>query len=103
MPSDACPGVSRSTALPHALTQTQTGAGFGYLWWTCVNGNLFQGLSLSEGSYASYGMGGQCLLVIPALDLVVVHMGNPDDPAYRQPTTAQLCRLMQLILEASGG
>lgn len=86
----------------HALTQTQTGAGFGYLWWTCVNGNLFHGLPLPEGSYASYGMGGQFLLVIPARDLVVVHMGNPDDPTYQQPATAQLCRLMQLILEASG-
>ncbi|HEU5199327.1 MAG TPA: serine hydrolase [Ktedonobacterales bacterium] len=87
----------------HALTHSQTGAGFGYLWWTCINGNLFHGLPLPEGSYASYGMGGQFLLVIPARDLVVVHMGNPDDPAYRQPTTAQLCRLMELILEASGG
>jgi CubicO group peptidase (beta-lactamase class C family) len=84
----------------HALTLMQTGAGFGYLWWTCVNGNLFHGLPLPEGSFASYGMGGQFLLVIPALDLVVVHLGNPDDPAYRQPATAQLCHLMQLILEA---
>jgi len=87
----------------HALTPTQTGAGFGYSWWVGVQGRLFQGVPLPEGSFASYGMGGQFLLVIPAFDLVIVHLGNPDDPAYRQPSTNHLSRLLGLMLEACRG
>jgi CubicO group peptidase (beta-lactamase class C family) len=81
--------------------QTPAGPGFGYLWWVCSNGHLFFDMPLPDGSYASYGFGGQYLLVIPSLDAVVVHLGDPGDPDYRPPTVEQACYLLQLILNAS--
>ncbi len=50
---------------------------------------------------AGPGFGGQYLLVIPSLDAVVVHLGDPGDPDYRPPTVEQACHLLQLILNAS--
>jgi CubicO group peptidase (beta-lactamase class C family) len=90
--------VQTSTTL-HA--QTSTGPGFGYLWWVCSQGHLFLDLLLSEGAYASYGFGGQYLLVIPSLDTVIVHMGDPTNPDYRPPTVEQTRHLLQLILYAA--
>lgn len=89
--------VEASTA---AQAVARGGVGFGYAWWVCVDGKLFQRVPLPAGSFASYGMGGQFLLVVPALDLVLVHLGNSDDPTYRQPTGDQLAQLLRLILEA---
>ena len=58
-------------------------------------------LLLSEGTYASYGFGGQYLLVIPSLDAVIVHMGDLANPDYRPPTVEQTRHLLQLILHAA--
>jgi CubicO group peptidase (beta-lactamase class C family) len=90
--------IQASTTL-HA--QTPAGPGFGYLWWVCSKGRLFLDIPLPDCAYASYGFGGQYLLVIPSLDLVVVHLGDPDDPSYRPPTTEQTRHLLQLIRDAS--
>jgi CubicO group peptidase (beta-lactamase class C family) len=90
--------VKDSTTL-HA--QTPMGPGFGYLWWVCSQSRLFLDLLLPEGSYASYGFGGQYLLVIPSLDAVIVHMGDPSDPDYHPPTVEQTRSLLQLILHAA--
>lgn len=92
--------VQMSTTL-HA--QTPSGPGFGYLWWVCSKGHLFLDMVLPDGAYASYGFGGQYLLVIPSLDLVVVHLADPDDPSYHPPTVEQTRHLLQLILQASPG
>ncbi|HLV97763.1 MAG TPA: serine hydrolase [Ktedonobacterales bacterium] len=83
-----------------AQTPARGGTGFGYLWWVCVDGNLFHGVPLPAGSFASYGMGGQFLLVIPAFDLVIVHLTNPDDPTSQPPTGEPLTQLLRLTLAA---
>ena len=84
-----------------AHAQTPSGSGFGYLWWVCSQGHLFYDMILPDRAYASYGFGGQYLLVIPSLGLVVVHLGDPDEPRYRPPNAEQACHLLQLILQAS--
>ena len=57
-----------------------SGSGYGYLWWVAVNGNLFPGVKLPEGSYAAIGHLGKYVVVIPALDLVVAHAVEIDYP-----------------------
>lgn len=47
--------------------------GYGYMWWIAVDGRLFPGVSLPEGSYAARGNRGQYLVVIPEWDMVVCH------------------------------
>lgn len=89
--------VQTSTSI-HA--KTSSGVGFGYMWWVCLDGKLFLNVPLPMGSYASYGFGGQYLLIIPAYDLVVVQRGNPDNPAYLPPTRQQTHHLLELILAA---
>jgi CubicO group peptidase (beta-lactamase class C family) len=82
--------------------RTPVGPGFGYLWWAEDEGCLFGRLILPPGSYASYGFGGQFLVVIPALDLVVVHLCHQEDPRSREgaPTLDELSQLLTMILAA---
>ena len=56
-----------------AYSPAWSGSGYGYLWWVAVDGNLFPGVILPEGSFAALGMGGHFLLIIPAFDTVIVH------------------------------
>jgi CubicO group peptidase (beta-lactamase class C family) len=89
--------VQRSTSVH---TCTSTGLGFGYMWWVCHQGRLFYRMNLPSGSYATYGFGGQYLLIIPAFDLVIVHQGNPDDPTYQPPGITESCHLLQMVIDA---
>lgn len=49
------------------------GSGYGYLWWVAVNGDLFPGVKLPEGSYTAIGHLGKYVVAVPELDLVVAH------------------------------
>lgn len=56
-----------------AYSSAWSGSGYGYMWWVAVDGNLFPGVTLPEGSFAALGTGGHFLLIIPAFDTVIVH------------------------------
>jgi CubicO group peptidase (beta-lactamase class C family) len=56
-----------------AYSPAWSGSGYGYMWWVAVDGNLFPGVSLPEGTFAALGMGGHNLLVIPEYDTVIVY------------------------------
>ena len=58
--------VDRST---RAATSFGRGRGYGYGWWTLTR----NGLRL----YAALGFGGQALIVVPKLDLIVEWFANP--------------------------
>jgi CubicO group peptidase (beta-lactamase class C family) len=73
--------------------------GYGYLWWVAKEGKHLPSVALPAGAYSARGAGGHYILVIPALDLVVVHRVNTDI-ADRDVTAAQFGELMRLILEA---
>ena len=55
---------------------------YGYLWWIApVNATVGKSLRLNE-IYCALGYGGQCIFIIPPLDMVVVSTAvNLDDLA----------------------
>lgn len=74
-------------------------SGYGYLWWVAVNGNHYPKVELPDGSFSAWGAGGHFIAVVPALNLVVVHRVNTDDPTKRV-TLEQFGELLRLILDA---
>jgi len=72
-------------------------SGYGYLWWVAVNGNHYPKVEVPDGSFSAWGAGGHFIAVIPALDIVVVHRVNTDDPA-KKVTLDQFGELLRLIL-----
>jgi CubicO group peptidase (beta-lactamase class C family) len=86
----------------HAYSRSPFGEGYGYLWWTdYLDGAVAPTVTLPEGSFMALGAGGQYAVVIPALDLVIVHRVDreADIP---EPTMRHVGRLFWLILKAQG-
>ncbi|HTB00473.1 MAG TPA: serine hydrolase [Bradyrhizobium sp.] len=78
------------------------GPGYGYLWWTgFLDGSVAPTITLPEGSFMAQGAGGQYALVVPTLDLVVVHRVDRDT-AIPEPPARSIARLFWLILKAEG-
>lgn len=73
--------------------------GYGYFWWIATNGLHLPGVTLPEGSYTARGAGGHYILVIPKLDLVVVHRVNTDIDG-RRVEAAAFGELVRRILNA---
>ena len=73
--------------------------GYGYLWWIAVGGRHLPGVELPDGAYSARGSGGHFILVVPALDLVMVHRVDTDIRD-RQVTAAEFGRLAKLVLDA---
>jgi CubicO group peptidase (beta-lactamase class C family) len=73
--------------------------GYGYLWWVAVNGNHYPKVEVPDGSFSAWGAGGHFIAVIPALNVVVVHRVNTDDPA-KKVTLEQFGELLRLNLAA---
>jgi len=75
----------------------RSGGGYGYLWWTEVDGRHLPGVRLPAGSYSARGAGGHYVLVIPSLDLIIVHRVNTDVRG-RRVGASQFAELVRLIL-----
>lgn len=90
--------VRESTA---SYSQRGIDGGYGFMWWTGVNGGLFQNVVLKKHSYYASGWGGQKVIVLPYRKLVIVHRGNTDWPG-RQASPHQIGRLLWHILDAAG-
>jgi CubicO group peptidase (beta-lactamase class C family) len=73
--------------------------GYGYMWWIAKNGRHLPRVNLPDGSFSARGNGGHKILVVPSLDLVVVHRGRTANRA-REVTTRQFGELVRLILQA---
>jgi len=73
--------------------------GYGYLWWVSRNGVHLPGVTLPEGSYSARGAGGHYILIVPALELVIVHRVNTDIDGQRVES-AEFGTLVKLVLEA---
>ena len=78
-----------------------TSGGYGYLWWIATNGVHLPGVTLPNGTYSARGAGGHYIVVIPALDLVIVHRVNTDMEE-RRVESAEFGELMRRILVAHG-
>ncbi len=88
--------ISEST---RSYSDTGASGGYGYMWWVAVEGAHFPGVSLPEGAYSARGYRGQYLVVIPSLDLVVVHRVNSFQEGTRV-NKSDFGRLLGLILAA---
>ena len=71
------------------------------MWWTGVNGGLFQNVVVKKHSYYASGWGGQKIIVLPYRKLVIVHRVNTDGPG-KQASPYQIGRLLWHILDAAG-
>jgi CubicO group peptidase (beta-lactamase class C family) len=75
--------------------------GYGYLWWTGVNGGLFPHVRVKEHSYCASGYRGHRVIVLPYRNLVVVHRVNTDETEVNLDD-AQIGPLLWLVLDAAG-
>jgi len=72
--------------------------GYGMLWWVTLNGRLFPNVEISGNGFAGTGRGGDYLVIIPDLDLVVVHRTSPPMSVVDD---AQFGTLLKLIVDAN--
>ncbi|MCC8982778.1 serine hydrolase domain-containing protein [Bradyrhizobium acaciae] len=85
-----------------SYSRAASGQGYGYLWWIgFLGGAVAPTVTLPRGSFLAEGFGGQYALVVPALDLVVVHRVDQDTP-FTEPSMRSIGRLFWLILKAEG-
>ena len=85
-----------------AYSRAPSGLGYGYLWWNgFLGGAVAPTVTLPEGSFWAEGAGGQYALVVPALDLIVVHRVDRDTPS-TEPSMRSMARFFWLILKATG-
>lgn len=80
-------------------SEAGTRGGYGYLWWIEKGGRHFSGVTLPEGSFSARGAGGHFILVVPRLDLVIVHRVNTDEDG-RRVESAQFGKWVSRVLEA---
>jgi CubicO group peptidase (beta-lactamase class C family) len=90
--------VRESTA---TYSQTGLDSGYGYMWWTGVNGGLFPNVQVKEHSYYASGYRGHRVIVLPYRNLVVVHRVNTDGGDV-DLDDARIGLLLWLILDAAG-
>lgn len=72
---------------------------YGYMWWLARAGTGFPGVVQPEGSFSAQGAGGHFLVVVPPLDLVIVHRVDTGQPG-REVNLFQFGKLLRLILDA---
>ena len=72
--------------------------GYGYMWWIEVDGRHIPGLKMAEGTYSARGYNGHYILIIPEMDLVIVHRVNTDID--NSVDGIQFAMLTGLILDA---
>jgi CubicO group peptidase (beta-lactamase class C family) len=84
-----------------ALPYSDAGASgaYGYMWWVERSGILFRNAIVPAGTYAAMGAGGHFIIVVPALDAVVVHRVDTEQPG-REVSPGRFGRLLRLILAA---
>lgn len=90
--------VQESTTA-YSVAKGNGGCGYGYLWWVAVNGNPFPNVELEDGSFWAEGFGGHLIVVIPSLNVVIVHRVNTDIKG-ASVSFEQFGELLHLILQA---
>jgi CubicO group peptidase (beta-lactamase class C family) len=89
-----------ASVLPYSDAGTR--GAYGYMWWISKNGTGFPGVVVPEGTYSAQGAGGHYCVVVPPLDLVIVHRVDTDQKG-REVNRFQFGRLLRLILKARSG
>jgi CubicO group peptidase (beta-lactamase class C family) len=92
----------RESTRPYSTSET--GRGYGYLWWTVATTDPavpHTGPELPAGSFYAQGAGGQCAFVVPSRDLVIVSRVDRDSHL-AGPTFTQGADIARMILKAGG-
>lgn len=98
--------VPQSWAAASVLPYSDAGTrgAYGYMWWVARQGIAFPGAIVPEGTYSAQGAGGHVCLVIPPLDLVIVHRADTEKidgkAAGPEVNRFQFGQLLALILDA---
>lgn len=82
---------------PYSDASSWGRGGYGMLWWVTLDHRLFPNVEISGNAFAGTGYGGDYLVIIPDLDLVVVHR---TDPPFSVVGDEQFGALLKLILAA---
>ncbi len=82
---------------PYSDASSWGRGGYGMLWWVALHQRLIGDVDVSEHAFAGTGFAGDYLVIIPDLDLVVVHRTYPPFSAIDD---AQFGVLLKLILDA---
>jgi len=83
----------------HPYSQVGSIGGYGYLWWTALNGDFIPFVDLGDDAFGIEGSHGHYLIVAPALNLVIVHRCAADSGS-QNVTRAEFGHLLELILSA---
>ncbi|QJQ96828.1 MULTISPECIES: serine hydrolase [Halomonadaceae] len=86
-----------TSLLPYSHAGTR--GAYGYMWWLSRDGVAFPGASVPPATFSAQGAGGHYCLVLPALDLIVVHRVDTEQPN-RQVDRFQFGHLLRLLLAA---
>jgi CubicO group peptidase (beta-lactamase class C family) len=86
----------RESTTPHS--DLSGGRGYGYLWFTAQAHAPGDAISAHEPLFYASGYGGQYIIVIPGLDLVVVHRAARVDHGI---THQRMGEILRLILAAA--
>ena len=76
-------------------------SGYGYMWWTGVEGGLFPNVRVKEHSFFASGYRGQRVIVLPYRNLVIVHRVDTDSSSV-DIGNREIGSLLWLILDAAG-
>ena len=82
-----------------AYSNVGQAGGYGYLWWVSSGGPHVTSAFFKGEVFSARGAGGHYILVVPYVNLVIVHRVNTDEPG-RQVTGSQFGHLVQLIMNA---
>lgn len=88
----------RESTTPHSVIGPQSG--YGYMWWTGESQGALPHVDEGAGSYYAWGANGQHIIVMPARNLVVVHLVDTD--AGDAVPEQNIGILLWMILDAAG-
>ncbi len=78
------------------------GRGYGYLWWTASAHAAGDSLSLDAPLFYASGFGGQYIIVVPGLDLVVVRLVARVDAGISHGRMGEILRAVRAVLPRDG-
>jgi CubicO group peptidase (beta-lactamase class C family) len=74
--------------------------GYGYSWWSALNGQHVPFINLPDGVYSARGTGEQILMILPHLNVVWVHRTKVINPDQEFMKVTVSSKLLKKILEA---